>query len=202
MFEGWENFYLIVGPSAAALIGLMFVVVTLTAGRERDDTRAASTSTRRPSCGTSASSCCSAERQSRRPSRRSCSGSLAGAWRCSALGWDAKRDRNRPPRLTGADSLFDMWWYGIIPVSGLCRAGRSRPLRCFAGVERKRGRRGTDGAAACQHPRRMGPGHLSRADGRAGRPQIALKARASSRSWSGESALHRTSPARRDSSPP
>lgn len=38
MFNGWENFYLIVGPSAGALIGLMFVVVTLTAGRERDQT--------------------------------------------------------------------------------------------------------------------------------------------------------------------
>lgn len=38
MFEGWENFYLIVGPSAGALIGLMFIVVTLTAGRQRDQT--------------------------------------------------------------------------------------------------------------------------------------------------------------------
>ena len=38
MFEGWENFYLIVGPSAGALIGLMFVVVTLTAGRDRQQT--------------------------------------------------------------------------------------------------------------------------------------------------------------------
>jgi hypothetical protein len=37
MFEGWENYYLMVGPSAAALIGLMFVVITLTAGRERDE---------------------------------------------------------------------------------------------------------------------------------------------------------------------
>jgi hypothetical protein len=35
MFDGWENFYLMVGSSAAALIGLMFVVVTLTAGRDR-----------------------------------------------------------------------------------------------------------------------------------------------------------------------
>ena len=34
MFDGWENFYLIVGPSAAALIGLMFVVITLTADNE------------------------------------------------------------------------------------------------------------------------------------------------------------------------
>lgn len=35
MSEGWENYYLMVGSSAGALIGLMFVVVTLTAGRGR-----------------------------------------------------------------------------------------------------------------------------------------------------------------------
>jgi hypothetical protein len=35
MFEGWANYYLMVGSSAGALIGLMFVVVTLTAGRDR-----------------------------------------------------------------------------------------------------------------------------------------------------------------------
>jgi hypothetical protein len=35
MFQDWENFYIIVGSSAGALIGLMFVVVTLTAGRDR-----------------------------------------------------------------------------------------------------------------------------------------------------------------------
>jgi hypothetical protein len=34
MFHDWENFYLIVGSAAGALIGLMFVVVTLTAGLE------------------------------------------------------------------------------------------------------------------------------------------------------------------------
>lgn len=31
MFEAWETFYLMLGGSAAALIGMMFVVVTLTA---------------------------------------------------------------------------------------------------------------------------------------------------------------------------
>jgi hypothetical protein len=35
--DGWENFYLIVGLSAAALTGLMFVVVTLTAQRREAD---------------------------------------------------------------------------------------------------------------------------------------------------------------------
>lgn len=38
MFQGWENYYLMVGSSAGALIGLMFVVVTLTAGRGRSET--------------------------------------------------------------------------------------------------------------------------------------------------------------------
>ena len=38
MFEGWDNYYLMVGSSAGALIGLMFVVVTLTAGRGRAET--------------------------------------------------------------------------------------------------------------------------------------------------------------------
>lgn len=37
MFEGWDNYYLSLGPSAAALVGLMFVVVTPTAGRDRKD---------------------------------------------------------------------------------------------------------------------------------------------------------------------
>lgn len=36
---GWENFYIIIGSSAAALTGLMFVVITLTAERRGvDDT--------------------------------------------------------------------------------------------------------------------------------------------------------------------
>jgi hypothetical protein len=34
--DGWENFYVIVGSSAGALIGLQFVVITLIAGRPID----------------------------------------------------------------------------------------------------------------------------------------------------------------------
>src|SRR6478609_8370656 len=37
MFEGWGEYFFMVGSSAAALIGLMFVVVTLTAGRDRSE---------------------------------------------------------------------------------------------------------------------------------------------------------------------
>jgi hypothetical protein len=37
MFEGWGEYFFMIGSSAAALIGLMFVVVTLTAGRGREE---------------------------------------------------------------------------------------------------------------------------------------------------------------------
>lgn len=36
MFEGWSDYFFMIGSSAAALIGLMFVVVTLTAGHNSD----------------------------------------------------------------------------------------------------------------------------------------------------------------------
>jgi hypothetical protein len=34
MFQGWENFFYLIGSAAGALIGLMFVVITLTANHE------------------------------------------------------------------------------------------------------------------------------------------------------------------------
>jgi hypothetical protein len=34
MFHGWDNFYLLIGTAAATLIGLLFVVATLTRGLE------------------------------------------------------------------------------------------------------------------------------------------------------------------------
>ncbi len=37
MTEGWDNYFFMIGSSAAALIGLMFVVVTLTAGHDRGE---------------------------------------------------------------------------------------------------------------------------------------------------------------------
>ncbi len=36
MFERWHDFYILVGSAAGALIGLMFVVVTLTSNMDRD----------------------------------------------------------------------------------------------------------------------------------------------------------------------
>lgn len=36
MFEGWHDFYLVLGPASAGLIGLLFVVMSLTSNLERD----------------------------------------------------------------------------------------------------------------------------------------------------------------------
>jgi hypothetical protein len=36
MFEGWADFYILIGGASGALIGLLFVVVTLTSGMDRD----------------------------------------------------------------------------------------------------------------------------------------------------------------------
>ena len=38
MFEGWENFYLLLGGASGSLIGLLFIVITLMAGRTREQT--------------------------------------------------------------------------------------------------------------------------------------------------------------------
>ena len=34
MFHGWENFFYLIGSAAGALIGIMFIVISLTAGHE------------------------------------------------------------------------------------------------------------------------------------------------------------------------
>jgi hypothetical protein len=36
VLTAWSNFYVIIGSSAAGLTGLMFVVITLVAGQERE----------------------------------------------------------------------------------------------------------------------------------------------------------------------
>jgi hypothetical protein len=118
MFEGWENFYLIVGPSAAALIGLMFVVVTLTAGRRRDDTERGKHLYTSPivwHLGVVLVLSGAAIAPTITPRLFGCAAgglSLLGVVMGirSAVGIALSR-------LTGADSLFDMWWYGIIPAA-------------------------------------------------------------------------------------
>jgi hypothetical protein len=117
MFEDWENFYLIVGPSAAALIGLMFVVVTLTAGRERDQLERGKHLYTSPivwhlgvvlllSGGAVAPTM-----------DATLFGIVSGTLALLGLAMGVRSSVGiYRTRMTGADSLFDMWWYGIIPA--------------------------------------------------------------------------------------
>ena len=117
MFEGWENFYLIVGPSAGALIGLMFVVVTLTAGRGRDETERGKHLYTSPivwHLGVVLLLSGAAVAPTIGPRLfGGVSGGLAVLG--IAMGVRSATGIVRS-RLTGKDSLFDMWWYGIIPA--------------------------------------------------------------------------------------
>ena len=117
MFEGWENFYLIVGPSAAALIGLMFVVVTLTAGRQRDDVDRGKHLYTSPIVwhlgvvltlsGGAIAPTVTPKIFGVASGLLSLLGIVIGVR--SAVGIFSAR-------FTGADTLFDTWWYGIIPA--------------------------------------------------------------------------------------
>lgn len=118
MFQGWENFYLIVGPSAGALIGLMFVVVTLTAGRERHQTERGKHLYTSPivwhlgvvlllSGGAVAPGM-----------NAKLFGVVAGGLALLGIGMGLRSSIGiARAQITGPkDSFFDMWWYGIIPT--------------------------------------------------------------------------------------
>ena len=118
MFEGWENFYLIVGPSAGALIGLMFVVVTLTAGRERDQTERGKHLYTSPIVWHLAVVLLLSGAAVAPGISREWFGVLTGG--LALLGFlmgvrstvGIARDKITGPE----NNMFDTWWYGVIPA--------------------------------------------------------------------------------------
>ncbi len=117
MFEGWENFYLIVGPSAAALIGLMFVVVTLTAGRDNQQTESGKHLYTSPIVWHLAVVLLLSGAAIAPTIDPRLFGivSMVLALLGFAMGIRSTVGIWRS-QMTGADSFFDMWWYGIIPA--------------------------------------------------------------------------------------
>jgi hypothetical protein len=118
MFEGWENFYLIVGPSAGALIGLMFVVVTLTAGRERDQTERGKHLYTSPivwHLGVVLVLSGAAVAPAISPKLF---GVATGGLALLGIAMGVRSTVGiARAQLTGPkDNMFDMWWYGIIPT--------------------------------------------------------------------------------------
>ena len=117
MFEGWDEFYFMTGSSAAALIGLLFVVATLTAGRDRSTVETGSKLFTTPLvCHFGAVLVLSAAAlvPSITPAAYALlSGAIAlvgagfGAWIAIGI--------SRFPYENKAD-WFDIWWYGIIPA--------------------------------------------------------------------------------------
>jgi cytochrome bd-type quinol oxidase subunit 2 len=118
VFEGWSEYYFMLGSSAAALIGLLFVVATLTAGRDRSTVETGSKLFTTPLvCHFGAIVLLSGA-------------ALAPTMPASAYGW-----ASGALALTGilvgvritigiyrapygvSHDWFDVWWYGIIPVT-------------------------------------------------------------------------------------
>jgi hypothetical protein len=118
MFRDWENFYLIVGPSAGALIGLMFVVVTLTAGRERDETNRGKQLYTSPIVWHLAVVLLLSGAAVAPPIGPKLFGGLSGAVALLGIAMGVRSTLGiARAQMTGAENnLFDTCWYGIVPT--------------------------------------------------------------------------------------
>jgi predicted neutral ceramidase superfamily lipid hydrolase len=117
MFEGWGEFFFMVGSSAAALIGLMFVVVTLTAGRDRDQIERGKHLYTSPIVWHLAVVLLLSGAAIAPTTNSRLFGVVAGvlALLGFAMGLRSAIGIQRY-QLSGPDSMFDMWWYGIVPA--------------------------------------------------------------------------------------
>jgi hypothetical protein len=126
MFKGWQDFYLIVGPSAAALIGLMFVVVTLTTARDPQQLELGKHLYTSPivwHLGVVLLLSCGAIAPSVTPRIY---GMVTVAAALVGLGFGLRSAIGiHRTQLTGADSRFDMWWYGLVPALAYLALGGS-----------------------------------------------------------------------------
>ena len=118
MFHGWENFYLIVGPSAGALIGLMFIVVTLTAGRERDPTERGKRLYTSPIVWHLAVVLLLSGAAVAPGISREWFGVLTGSLALLGLLMGIRSTVGiARDQITGPENnMFDTWWYGVIPA--------------------------------------------------------------------------------------
>lgn len=118
MFQDWDNFYLGLGPSAAALIGLMFVVVTLTAGRDRGEVEHGKHLYTSPIVWHLAvvlvlSAAASAPTMTSR-----LFGAAAGGLAVLGVAMGVRNAIGiaRVPISGEENNSFDVWWYGLVPA--------------------------------------------------------------------------------------
>ena len=118
MFEGWGEYFFMIGSSAAALIGLMFVVVTLTAGRERDQLERGKHLYTSPvvwQLGVVLVLSGGAIAPSMTPRFF---GAVSGGLSLLGIGMGLRSTIGivRVPIVAPDDNLFDMVWYGVMPI--------------------------------------------------------------------------------------
>jgi hypothetical protein len=118
MFQGWENFFLIVGSSAGALIGLMFVVVTLTAGRDRDQTEHGKRLYTSPIVWHLAVILLLSGAAVAPTTGTKFFGALTGSVALVGvlLGIRSAVGIARGQLTSPENNMFDTWWYGIVPA--------------------------------------------------------------------------------------
>ena len=117
MFKDWENFYLIIGPSAGALIGLMFVVVTLSQGRDAHQYETGKHLYTSPVVwhlgvvlGLSAAAVAP-------PITPLLFGLASGVLALIGIVFGLRSTIGiARQRLTGTDTAFDTWFYGVFPT--------------------------------------------------------------------------------------
>ena len=116
MFEGWQDYFLLVGSAAAALIGLLFIVVTLTIGRELSSIERGQKLYMTPIVfhlgGIVLLSGAAMAPVATPVLFGLASGivALIGSVSCVRIGSEIYRMPVAPTK------VYDMWWYGIIPA--------------------------------------------------------------------------------------
>ena len=104
----------------------MFVVVTLTAGPRRDQTERGKHLYTSPIVWHLAVVLVLSGAAVAPTIHPKLFGIVSAGWRCSGLRWAcAARSGSHRAQYSGPDSMFDMWWYGIIPA--VVYVGLARP---------------------------------------------------------------------------
>jgi hypothetical protein len=117
MFKDWGDYFFMLGSSAAALIGLMFVVVTLTAGRDRGEVEGGKRLYTSPVVWHLAIVMVLSGATIAPTMGPRFFGATAGMLAVLGVGIGIRNAAGiSRAQLSGAESGFDIWWYGIIPA--------------------------------------------------------------------------------------
>ncbi len=120
MFEGWDNFFFMIGSAGAGLVGLLFVVVTLTPGGDRARAERGQRLYMTPIALAFALVLCISAVAVAPGLLRWESGVLIAALSAGGLinGVKATIDHAQPrPEVPEPPHWSDYWWYGVAPMA-------------------------------------------------------------------------------------